>query len=136
MKKKFFCILGLILIASAIAYFCRERSVLPLSAEDADYIVFKVYPQDESNYTVTNDDRVKEIVRAVNELDVHEGTDQVNRMSDNFYYFFIRITDKDIPVELDEAAISINNERCQADTSDLRELLDRTYDDVMSGVID
>lgn len=136
MKKKLFCILGLILIASAIAYFCRERSVLPLSAEDADYIVFKIYPQDESNYMVTNDDRVKEIVRAVNELDVHEGTDQVNRMSDNFYYFFIRITDKDIPVELDETAISINNERCQADTSGLRELLNRTYDDVMSGVID
>ena len=84
MKKKLFCILGLILIASAIAYFCRERSVLPLSAENADYIVFKIYPQDESNYMVTNDDRVKEIVRAVNELDVHEGTDQVNRMSDNF----------------------------------------------------
>lgn len=57
-------------------------------------------------------------------------------MSDNFYYFFIRITDKDIPVELDEAAISINDERCQADTSGLRELLDKTYDDVMSGVID
>lgn len=136
MKKKLFYILGVILIASAIAYFCRERSVLPLSAENADYIVFKIYPQDESNYMVTNDDRVKEIVRAVNELDVHEGTDQVNRMSDNFYYFFIRITDKDIPVELDEATISINDERCQADTSDLRELLDKTYDDVMSGVID
>ena len=57
-------------------------------------------------------------------------------MSDNFYYFFIRITDKDIPVELDEATISINDERCQADTSGLRELLDKTYDDVMSGVID
>lgn len=33
-------------------------------------------------------------------------------------------------------AISINDERCQADTSGLRELLDKTYDDVMSGVID
>ena len=44
--------------------------------------------------------------------------------------------DKDIPVELDEDTISINNERYQADTSDLRELLDKTYRDVMSGVID
>ena len=136
MKKKLFCILGLILIASAIAYFCRERSVLPLSAENADYIVFKIYPQDESNYMVTNDDQVKEIVRAINELDVQETTDQVDRMSDSFYYFWIQISDKDIPVELDEDTISINNERYQADTSDLRELLDKTYRDVMSGVID
>ena len=36
---------------------------------------------------VTNDDRVKEIVRAINELDVQETTDQVDRMSDSFYYF-------------------------------------------------
>ena len=136
MKKKLFCILGLILIASAIAYFCRERSVLPLSAEDADYIVFKIYPQDESNYMVTNDDRMKGIVGAINELDVKETTDQVDRMSDSFYYFGIQISDKDIPVELDEDTISINNERYQADTSDLRELLDKTYRDVMSGVID
>ena len=136
MKKKLFCILGLILIASAIAYFCRERSELPLSAENADYIVFKIYPQDESNYMVTNDDRVKEIMRAINELDVQETTDQVDRMSDSFYYVWIQISDKDIPVELDEDTISINNERYQADTSDLRELLDKTYRDVMSGVID
>lgn len=136
MKKKLFCILGLILIASAIAYFYRERSVLPLSAEDAGYIVFRVYPQDESNYMVTNDGRVKEIVRAVNELDVHKETAQVNRMSDGFYYFSVQILDKEIPVELDEDTISINNERYQADTSGLRELLDRTYEDVMNGVID
>ena len=63
-------------------------------------------------------------------------TDQVDRMSDSFYYFWIQISDKDIPVELDEDTISINNERYQADTSDLRELLDKTYRDVMSGVID
>ncbi len=41
-----------------------------------------------------------------------------------------------IPVELDEDSISINNERYQADTSDLRKLLDKTYHDVMNGVID
>lgn len=54
----------------------------------------------------------------------------------NAYYFWIQISDKDIPVELDEDTISINNERYQADTSDLRELLDKTYRDVMSGIID
>ncbi len=104
MKKKLFCIFGLILIVSAIAYFCHDHSVLPLDAENANYISFKIYPQNEPNYMVTNDDRLKEIVRAINELD--------------------------------EDTISINNERYQADTSDLRELLDKTYRDVMSGVID
>lgn len=74
--------------------------------------------------------------RAVNELDVQEGTRQVNRMSDNFYYFLVQIQDEEIPVELDEDTVSINNERYQADTSGLRELLDKTYHDVMSGVID
>ena len=121
---------------SAIAYFCHDHSVLPLDAENANYISFKIYPQNEPNYMVTNDDRLKEIVRAINELDVQETTDQVDRMSDSFYYFWIQISDKDIPVELDEDTISINNERYQADTSDLRELLDKTYRDVMSGVID
>ena len=136
MKKKLFCIFGLILIVSAIAYFCHDRSVLPLDAENANYISFKIYPQNEPNYMVTNDDRMKEIVRAINELDVQETTDQVDRMPDSFYYFWIQISGKDIPVELDEDTISINNERYQADTSDLRELLDKTYRDVMSGVID
>ena len=135
MKKKLSCILGLILIAAAIACFCRDHSVL-LDAENANDIVFKIYPQNESNYMVTNDDRVKEIVRAINELDVQETTDQVDRMSDSFYYFWIQILDKDISVELDEDSISINNERYQVDTSDLRELLDKTYHDVMNGVID
>lgn len=87
MKKKLFCIFGLILIVSVIAYFCHDHSVLPLDAENANYIDFKIYPQNESNYMVTNDDRVKEIVRAINELDVQEITDQVDRMSDSFYYF-------------------------------------------------
>ena len=68
MKKKLFCIFGLILIVSAIAYFCHDHSVLPLDAENANYISFKIYPQNEPNYMVTNDDRVKEIVRAINEL--------------------------------------------------------------------
>lgn len=136
MKKKLFCIFGLILIVSAIAYFCHDHSVLPLDAENANYISFKIYPQNEPNYMVTNDDRVKEIVRAINELDAQETTDQVDKMSDSFYYFWIQISDKDIPVELDEDTISINNERYQADTSDLRELLDKTYRDVMSGIID
>ena len=136
MKKKLFCLLGLILIAAAIAYFCHDHSVLPLDAENANYIDFKIYPQNESNYMVTNDDRVKEIVCAINELDMQETTDQVDRMSNDFYNFWIQISGKDIPVELDEDTISINNERYQADTSDLRELLDKTYRDVMNGIID
>ena len=45
MKKKLFCIFGLILIVSAIAYFCHDHSVLPLDAENANYIDFKIYPQ-------------------------------------------------------------------------------------------
>jgi len=56
MKKKLFCIFGLILIVSAIAYFCHDHSVLPLDAENANYISFKIYPQNEPNYMVTNDD--------------------------------------------------------------------------------
>ena len=54
MKKKLSCILGLILIAAAIACFCRDHSVLPLDAENANDIVFKIYPQNESNYMVVN----------------------------------------------------------------------------------
>lgn len=53
MKKKLFCIFGLILIVSAIAYFCHDHSVLPLDAENANDISFKIYPQNEPNYMVT-----------------------------------------------------------------------------------
>ena len=76
---------------------------------------------------VTNDDRVKEIVRAINELDVQETTDQVDRMSDSFYYFWIQISDKDIPVELDEDTISINNEAIRRNTVGFTRALDTTY---------
>lgn len=40
MKKKLFCIFGLILIVSAIAYFCHDHSVLPLDAENANLYQF------------------------------------------------------------------------------------------------
>ena len=45
MKKKLFCIFGLILIVSAIAYFCHDHSVLPLDAENANNIKNKNYHQ-------------------------------------------------------------------------------------------
>ena len=138
MKKKdlLFCVLGVILIAAAIFYVCREDSVLPLDTEHADSIIFKIYPQHGANYTVTDDGRVKEIVQAINELDMQEGTEQINRMSDRYYSFFIHMLDKDIPIELDECTISIDQESYRADTSGLRVLLDRTYHDIMRGVID
>ena len=85
---------------------------------------------------LTGDDRVKEIVQAINELDMQEGTEQINRMSDRYYSFFIHMLDKDIPIELDECTISIDQESYRADTSGLRVLLDRTYHDIMRGVID
>ena len=66
MKKKLFCIFGLILIVSAIAYFCHDHSVLPLDAENANDISFKIYPQNEPNYMVTNDDRVRSCVLSMN----------------------------------------------------------------------
>ena len=135
MKKKLSCILGLILIAAAIACFCRDHSVLPLDAENANDIVFKIYPQNEPNYMVTNDDRVKEIVRAINELDVQETTDQVDRMSDSFYYFWIQISDKvsllnwmKIPFR---SIMTLSGGHIG-----FTRLLDKTYRDVMSGVID
>ena len=42
MKKKLFCIFGLILIVSAIAYFCHDRSALPLDAENAKIMYNKL----------------------------------------------------------------------------------------------
>lgn len=41
MKKKLFCIFGLILIVSAIAYFCHDHSVLPLDAKTQTISVLK-----------------------------------------------------------------------------------------------
>ena len=139
-KRSIYLLLGLILIVMTVIYFCQDTRVIPLEAETADSIRFAIYPQDDSNYTVTDNDRVKEIVCVINELDMEldmqAGTNRVNRMSNNYYYFWIHMVDEEVSIELDENTISLNNEIYQADTSDLRALLDQTYNDIMQGKID
>ena len=127
---------GILIVSVIIIYFCRDTSIIPLDVEYATSIRFSIYPEYDGNYTVTNNDRVKEIVRTINELDMQKETDHANRMSDNYYYFWIHISDKDVAVELDENTISLNREIYQADTSVLRTLLEQTYNDVMKGKID
>lgn len=129
-------LLGLILLLSAVIYFCRNTSMLPLDTEHATYICFYHYPQYESNYSVTDDASVQEIVRAINSLNIQGGTKRAQKMSENYYYFTIHILKKDISVELDENIISVSNENYQADTSVLRTLLEQIISDVKLGKIE
>ena len=110
--------------------------MLPLDTEHATYICFYHYPQYESNYSVTDDASVQEIVRAINSLNIQEGTKRAEKMSENYYYFTIHILKKDISVELDENIISVSNENYQADTSVLRTLLEQIISDVKLGKIE
>ena len=66
---------------------------------------------------------------------MQEKTTRPDKMS-NCYYYFLNTPNEDISVELDENTILLNNEVYQADTSDLRLLLDQTYNDIMNGKID
>lgn len=136
-RRGIWLLLGLALCAAAaIFWVCRDRSALPLDTENADSIRFTVCPQEDSNITVIDDDRVRAIVEAINDLDVGEGTGPVNRMSEHYYSLWVYIGGEDIPVELDEQTISVDGESYQADTSDLRALFTQTYDDIMRGKID
>lgn len=136
MRKIIFPFLGLVLIVAAVFFFCRDTSILPLDPERATGIYFTSYPQYDGSYTVTDNSRVKDIVSAINELNMQEGTTRPDKMSSCYYYFFINTPNEDISVELDENTIKLNNEVHQADTSDLRLLLDQTYNDIMNGKID
>lgn len=136
MRKIIFPFLGLVLIVAAVFFFCRDTSILPLDPERATGIYFTSYPQYDGSYTVTDNSRVKDIVSATNELNMQEGTTRPDKMSSCYYYFFINTPNEDISVELDENTIKLNNEVYQADTSDLRLLLDQTYNDIMNGKID
>lgn len=135
-RRVIWLLLGLALCAAAVFWICRDRSALPLDTENADSIRFTVCPQEDSNITVIDDDRVRAIVEAINDLDVGEGTGPVNRMSEHYYFLWVYIGGEDIPVELDEQTISVDGESYQADTSDLRALFTQTYDDIMRGKID
>ena len=134
-KKIFFSLFGLILIVAFVIFFCRDASVLPLEPESVTSIYFTNYPQYDGNYTVTNNSRIKDIVSVINELNVQEGVPHADKMSSYHYWFFINTLNDDISVKLGENVISLNNEIYQADTSDLRILLDQTYNDIMHGKI-
>lgn len=136
MRKIIFPFLGLVLIVAAVFFFCRDTSILPLDPERATGIYFTSYPQYDGSYTVADNSRVKDIVSAINELNMQEGTTRPDKMSSCYYYFFINTPNEDISVELDENTIKLNNEVYQADTSDLRLLLVQTYNDIMNGKID
>lgn len=136
MRKIIFPFLGLVLIVAAVFFFCRDTSIWPLDPERATGIYFTSYPQYDGSYTVADNSRVKDIVSAINELNMQEGTTRPDKMSSCYYYFFLNTPNEDISVELDENTIKLNNEVYQADTSDLRLLLDQTYNDIMNGKID
>ena len=116
-----------------MVFFCRDTSILPLEPESVTSIYFTNYPQYDGSYTVTDNSRVKDIISTINELNMQEGTTRPNKMSSCYYYFFLNTLNEDISVELDENTILLSNEVYQADTSDLRLLLEQTYNDIMNG---
>ena len=122
-------------IVAAVIFFWQDTRILSLAPERATSIYFTSYPQYEGSYTATDNSRIKDIVSAINELNMQEGTTRPDKMS-SCYYFFLNPPNEDISVELDENTIKLNNEVHQADTSDLHLLLDQTYNDMMSGKID
>lgn len=135
-EKIVFVFLGLVLFVTGIVYFNHSKDILPINTDKASSIIFQIYPQDSPNFTVSNQDRVFEIVNTINELNLKKGNSQIDRASNTFYRFYISTTEGDISVEVDENTISIKNDNFETDTSDLLMLLERTYYDIMNGSID
>lgn len=135
-EKIIFVFLGLVLLVTGIVCFKHSKDILPIKTDKVLSIIFQIYPQGFPNFTVSNEDRVLEIVNAINESNLKKGNSQIDRASNNFYCFQIRTIEEDISVEVDENTISIKNENFETETSDLLILLERTYHDIMNGSID
>lgn len=123
-------LIGAVLLVGGI-YFFAGNSVLPIENDTVSDIEFRVYPQDTRCYTVTDDNRVNEIVFAINSLSVEKCDTRPERMGE--YYYSINLNclgDNDIWVEFDEKIISLKNENYAADTTALHELLEKTYHDI------
>ena len=131
-KSVFLLLIGAVLLVSGI-YLFTEKSVLPIGSDTVSDIEFLIYPQDTRCYTVTDDNRVSEIVSAINILSVEKCNERPERMGE--YYYSINLNclgDDDIWIEFDEKIISVKNENYTADTTALHELLEKTYHDIQN----
>ena len=140
MKKKSIVILALVvllIIAGSIKVICSKSSELPIEADKIYHIDFNIYPEDIPTYTITDKQRIKEIIDIINALDITSQSGGPEKPSAHFYSLFLDTTEGNIIwIELDDKNISVGDENYSADTSALIALLEQTYYDRSTGSIE
>ena len=128
MKKLGIALISVIILCGSI-YFLSDRSLMPVNKDAVQMIEFMVYPQDIPIYTISNRERIEEIVSNINKLEKTKTNDTPNQMGD---YYLIALKFKDgeqLLFEMADDVFFIGQENYTADTSELRALLAQTYYD-------
>ncbi len=128
-KKKIPIVLfGLIIFFISVFWFAnRNKSDFPLDGKEVRIITFNVYPQDIPCYSITNHERILNIISALNEMARTSPGYQINHLGDYYLLTLEFIGGKQLLLELDENGFFLNDESYMADTEALRILLEQTY---------
>lgn len=134
--------LVIVLAAAIVLLGIKNRPVFPLKSEEILQIGFGIYPQDIPNYTITDRNRIDEIVNTLNELErENAGSRRLDQMSGPYYSFRLYGDQSTWWINMDKNILEIvdakgKNWSYATDNSNLCDILEQTYYDRMSGVID
>ncbi len=107
----------------------RNKSDFPLDGKEVRNITFNVYPQDIPCYSITDHERILDIISALNEMERTSPGYQINHLGDYYLLTLEFMGGKQLLLELDENGFFLNDENYMADTEALRILLEQTYYD-------
>lgn len=129
-KKMGIVLFGAIIFFISVFWFAnRNKSDFPLDGKEVRMITFNVYPQDIPCYSITDHERILDIISALNEIERTSPGYQIDHLGD-YYLLTLGFTGgRQLLLELDENGIFLNDESYMADTEALRILLEQTYYD-------
>ena len=129
-KKVGIVLFSVIIFFISIFWFTnRNKSDFPLDGKEVRNITFNVYPQDIPCYSITDHERILDIISALSEMERTSPGYQINHLGDYYLLTLEFMGGKQLSLELDENGFFLNDENYMADTEALRILLEQTYYD-------
>ena len=129
-KKVGIVLFSVIIFFISIFWFTnRNKSDFPLDGKEVRNITFNVYPQVIPCYSITDHERILDIISALNEMERTSPGYQINHLGDYYLLTLEFMGGKQLSLELDENGFFLNDENYMADTEALRILLEQTYYD-------
>lgn len=113
------------------------KTAFPLKSDETASICFAYSPKYDGNYTLTDDNRIQEIINEINQLE-RSDEGRLPSRSEGFYSLhFYQVDGTMFTLELDNENIlttKVRHELYAADCSTLCSLLEQTYLDLRSGI--